>query len=75
MPPKLTELKFEIEIQPSAELVFPKDLTKMVGPGRWLVSITSANQTRSSPPLRDHAGFLDSYAIDDEGLYDDYPVA
>ena len=73
MPSKLTEIKFEIELQPGEKLVLPKDVIGIVGPGRWLVCISPANRTSSNSPLSDHAAFLNSYAPEDEGLYDDYP--
>jgi len=37
-----------------------------------LVSTTSDQAGSSGAAVRDHAAFLNSYAPEDEGLYDDY---
>jgi predicted DNA-binding antitoxin AbrB/MazE fold protein len=38
------------------------------------LSISAASEQTSSPeqPVREHTAFLNSYAPEDEGLYDDY---
>jgi hypothetical protein len=72
MQSKVTEIKFEIELQPGEEFSLPKDATGIIGPGHWLVCITAANQATSHSAPRDHSAFLNSYAPEDEGLYDDY---
>ena len=39
---------------------------------RWVVSIRQVDASHGV--ARDHVAFLNSYAPEDEGLYDDYPV-
>jgi hypothetical protein len=64
---KLVRLTYEIELQPGEELRLPEALTATVGPGRWRVTV----QPLRRPSSRSHAAFLNSYAREDEGLYDD----
>src|SRR5262245_56965395 len=56
----------EIEIQEGEKLRLPESLVANIGPGRWIVSVQPA-------AVRDHSAFLNSYAPEDEGLYDAYP--
>lgn len=72
MQSKLTEITYEIELQPGEVLSLPKDAAEILGPGNWLISIRPADQASYNGPLRDHTAFLNSYASEDEGLYDDY---
>ncbi len=60
------QLTYEIELQEGEKLSLPDALVASVGPGRWLVSVQPA-------ATRDHTAFLNSYAPEDEGLYDAYP--
>jgi hypothetical protein len=60
------QLTYEIELQEGEKLSLPEALVASVGPGRWLVSVQPV-------PIRDHSAFLNSYAPEDEGLYDAYP--
>jgi hypothetical protein len=69
METKLSEITYDIKLLPGEPLSLPEDVAKILGPGHWLVSIRPAN---SNPSIRDHAAFLNSYAPEDEGLYDDY---
>lgn len=66
-------LTYEIELQPGELFALPSELTANIGAGRWLITIQPVS-TPSSPPLptRSHSAFLNSYAPEDEGLYDDY---
>ena len=59
----------EIELGPGEILRLPNDLTERIGAGRWLVTV----QPVAEPPIRQHAAFLNAYAPEDEGLYDDAP--
>ncbi len=74
METKLTELTYDVELRPGEPLSLPKDAAAIVGPGHWLVSIRPANAAAGTGLVRDHAAFLNSYAPEDEGLYDDYPA-
>ena len=72
MQSKLTEIIYDVELQPGESLSLPKDAAEILGPGHWLVCIRPAVQAAHNGPLRDHAAFLNSYVPEDEGLYDDY---
>ena len=67
---EFTEITYDVHLQPGEALALPKDAVDIVGPGHWLVSIRPANDIGG--PIRDHSAFLNSYAPEDEGLYDDY---
>jgi hypothetical protein len=62
----LVQLTYEIELQEGEKLRLPDALVASIGPGRWLVSVQPC-------ATRDHTPFLNSYAPEDEGLYDAYP--
>jgi hypothetical protein len=66
---ELVRLTYEIELQPGESLRLPEELVAGIGPGRWRLTIQPVRR----PRLRSHAAFLNSYALEDEGLYDDYP--
>jgi hypothetical protein len=70
MKDQLVRLTYEIELQPGEELRLPDALRASIGPGRWRLTI----QPVYRPPGRSHAAFLNSYAPEDEGLYDAYPA-
>ena len=61
------ELACEVEVQPGQKLSLPATFLASVGPGRWIVSVRPS----PSESTRRHDGFLNSYAPEDEGLYDD----
>jgi hypothetical protein len=63
----LKHLAYEIELQPGEKLTLPAALIESVGAGRWLVTIEPSGET----PIRDHGAFLNGYAAEDEGLYDE----
>lgn len=70
----LLNLTYEVELQPGEKLTLPEPLIASVGTGHWLVIIRPFDQAGSSPLVRGHNAFLNSYALEDEGLYDDdYP--
>ena len=65
------EITFDVHLQPGEALSLPVSAAEIVGPGHWLVSIRPADDAHAQP-VRDHTAFLNSYAPEDEGLYDDY---
>jgi hypothetical protein len=69
MKSNLVNLTYEIEIQADEDLVLPEALIKALSAGRWPITI---QPLASEAPIRDHTAFLNSYAPEDEGLYDDY---
>ena len=72
MKSSLVNLTYEIEIQPGETLTLPESLVEQIGAGSWIISIQpKLNQTQK---IRNHHAFLNGYAPEDEGLYDDYPI-
>jgi hypothetical protein len=71
MDAKSTEITFDVHLQPGEPLTLPKDAAAIHGPGNWQITI---RPTPVSPTqlVRDHSAFLNSFAPEDEGLYDDY---
>jgi len=65
----VVSLTYEIELQPGEELALPESLVKSLGAGRWLIIV----RPLPAAQLHDSNAFLDSYAPEDEGLYDDDP--
>jgi hypothetical protein len=65
---KISKLVYEIELREGEVFTLPKDISDIVGPGQWTVSIRPSEQA----PTRSHEAFLNSYSAEDEGLYDDY---
>ena len=65
-------LTYEIDLQPGELLALPPELTASIGAGRWLVTIQPVSPPPVPPPTCNHDAFLNSYAPEDEGLYDDY---
>ena len=73
MKSRLVNLTFEIELQPGEKFVLPEEL-KHLGEGRWIITVQPVSpKTPLTSPSLDHNAFLDSYAPEDEGLYDDDP--
>ena len=73
MQSNLSEVIYDIELEPGEPLRLPEDATKIFGPGHWLVSIKPVSPFSRNELHRDHSAFLASYTPEDEGLYDDYP--
>ena len=67
------KVTYEFELEPSEKLVLPASLVESIGPGRWLISVEQVTPQRLAP-RRDHSAFLNSYAPEDEGLYDAHPA-
>ncbi len=61
----LTRLSCRIHLNPGERFELPEAMIAALGEGDWLVTIEAAR------PVRFHDAFLDSYAPEDEGLYDD----
>ncbi len=72
MNPPLVNLSCEIELQTGEKLALPDAIVQQIGAGRWLVSIVPITDTAQTSANRYHDAFLNSYAPEDEGLYDDY---
>ena len=68
----LNNLTYEIELQPGENLTLPESLVAQVGAGSWIVTIRP--KPKLTDEIRDHQAFLNGYAPEDEGLYDDYPI-
>jgi len=68
----LVNLTYEIELQPGEKLTLPASLIDSVGAGRWIITVQPFLTEDSTLPIRSHIAFLNSYAPEDEGLYDDY---
>jgi D-lyxose ketol-isomerase len=66
------KLTYEIDLQPGELLALPPELTASIGAGRWQVTIQPVSPSPVPPSTRNHDAFLNSYAPEDEGLYDDY---
>jgi hypothetical protein len=69
---KLVNLTYEVQLQLGETLALPDTFTKNIGEGRWLITIQPA-QSIPTPAPRSHDAFLNGYAPEDNGLYDDYP--
>lgn len=72
MKSSLVNLTYEIEVQPGETLTLPQSLVDQVGVGNWIITIQP--KQKKSEAIRDHDAFLNGYALEDEGLYDDYPI-
>jgi len=71
MPSNPNEFTFDVELQPGQPLALPQAAAEILGPGHWLISIRPADGAAQGE-IRTHGAFLNSYAPEDEGLYDDY---
>jgi len=69
---QLLNLTYEIELQPGDTFKLPPLLLETLRAGRWLITIQPAHEQDQSRQLLKHSAFLNSYALEDEGLYDDY---
>ena len=69
MKDQFRRLAYEIELQSGEKLTLPTRLVESVGAGRWVITIEPAGQ--GGAPIRGHGAFLNGYAPEDEGLYDD----
>ncbi|QSJ16700.1 hypothetical protein JYQ62_34315 [Nostoc sp. UHCC 0702] len=72
MKSKVVNLTYEIELKPGEKLSLPESIVESVGAGNWIITIQP--KPTSSVITPSHDAFLNSYAPEDEGLYDDYPT-
>ena len=68
----LVAVTYEIDLEPGETLVLPPELIASLKAGRWRLTLQPLQDT-NAPAIRDHSAFLNSYAPEDEGLYDDDP--
>jgi len=75
MQSSLINLTYEIELIDGEVFLFPEDAVKRLSPGKWWINIRPVPaQNNIGNQIRGHGAFLNSYAAEDEGLYDDYPT-
>ena len=67
---QLINLICQIELKPGEKLTLPESIVNSLGSGRWLIAIEQ--QSTNSENIRSHDAFLNGYAPEDEGLYDEY---
>ena len=70
---KVLNLTYEVELQAGEKLSLPDSLLNSIGAGRWVVTIQPISPEDSIAML-DQTAFLNGYAPEDEGIYDDYPT-
>ncbi|MBD2451638.1 hypothetical protein H6G76_31870 [Nostoc sp. FACHB-152] len=67
---QLIKLIYEIELQPGEKLNLPESILNNIAAGNWVITIQQKAEVTES--IRTHDAFLNGYAPEDEGLYDDY---
>ena len=65
---QLLKLAFEVEIEEGEQFNLPSSIIQGIGKGKWIITIQPKNLVSD----HQHDSFLNSYAPEDEGLYDDY---
>lgn len=70
MKEELVQLAYTVELEEGEKLVLPPALVESVGPGRWILTVRPWPGP-VTPAVRRHDAFLNGYALEDEGLYDD----
>jgi hypothetical protein len=74
MKSQLLILTYEIDIEPGASFAVPVGLTDSLTPGRWRITIQPLEPASLSfGHVQGHGAFLNAYAPEDEGWYDDCP--
>ncbi|MEH2446473.1 MAG: hypothetical protein V7K18_12015 [Nostoc sp.] len=68
---ELTTLTYEIELKPGEKLNLPESILENITTRRWVITIQQ--KAEESKSTRSHDAFLNGYAPEEEGLYDDYP--
>lgn len=63
-------LTFRIRVLEDEQFTLPPALIESIGPGEWLITVQPL-QPRFDESQRDHAAFLNSYALEDDLLYAD----
>jgi hypothetical protein len=74
MQPNISEFVYDIQLKPGESLSLPKEAASIVGPGHWQVTIRQSDAIETESSMRSHSAFINSYAPEDDGLYDDYPA-
>ena len=69
----VTQLNYDVEVLPGETLKLPESVVNRVGPGRWRIIIVPLKEAGATSAVRGHSAFLNGYAPEDEGLYEDYP--
>lgn len=69
---KVLNLSYEIELRTGEKLSLPDSLLDSIGVGRWVVTIQPVAPASETQSIRNHQAFLNGYAPEDEGLYDDH---
>ncbi len=64
---QLEPLACTVELKVGEKLSLPAALVERVGPGRWMLTVSRCPE----PATRRHDAFLNGFADEDEGLYDD----
>ena len=72
MSTQIVSLSCEVELSLGETLTLPDEIIDRIGVGRWLISIAPAPIAPPLEPVRNHDAFLNGYAPEDEGLYEDY---
>jgi hypothetical protein len=72
MKSKLIRLFYEVELETGEKMSLPETLVNSINAGRWLITIEPLTNETKSSSIRSHHAFLNGYAPEDEGLYDDY---
>lgn len=62
----------DIKLAPGEKLSLPPSVVDSIGPGHWLITISPIGADDVTEAVRDHTAFLNGYAPEDEGLYDDF---
>jgi hypothetical protein len=65
------EIVCTVDVKPGEKLTLPPSLVDGIGPGRWVVSVRPCGATAETGEIRRHDAFLNGYAPQDEGRYDD----
>ena len=67
----LVELACTVDVVPGEKLTLPAALVDGLSAGRWIVTVRPWNGPAEFPAARRHDAFLNGYAPEDDGLYDD----
>ena len=66
-------MQFEIDLAPDEALALPDELAACIRGGKWILTLQPRSEFEDEV-FRDHSAFLNGYAPEDEGLYDDVPT-
>jgi hypothetical protein len=54
----MTQVSYDVELQPGEILQLPESVAKRVGPGRWRIIIESIEEEKTPSSIRGHSAFL-----------------